>query len=136
MRIRRCRHSTRPGCWRGRRCGAPYKTTQWPPNSLLGARHSSGASSHVHSDRASCALMIMSEPEARGPEDHERHWSGALPAKILLQPVRDGVVDLLEPDEFQRLAHFLGDVVVVASVARRQHHAGDAGAGGGHDLLL
>ena len=28
--------------------------------------------------RASCALMIMSEPEARGPEEHERAWSPAV----------------------------------------------------------
>ena len=26
--------------------------------------------------------MIMSGRDARGPEDHERHWSGALPAKM------------------------------------------------------
>src|SRR5207247_1132978 len=30
--------------------------------------------------RASRPLMILSAPEARGPGDHERHWSGALPA--------------------------------------------------------
>jgi hypothetical protein len=33
--------------------------------------------------RASCALKIMSGLEARGPEEHERHWSAALPAKTL-----------------------------------------------------
>jgi hypothetical protein len=27
--------------------------------------------------------MNMSEPEARGPEDMTRHWSGAPPAKRL-----------------------------------------------------
>jgi len=36
----------------------------------LGARHSSGASSHVHSDRER-PRSLMSEPEARGPEDHD-----------------------------------------------------------------
>ncbi|WIM11032.1 MAG: hypothetical protein OJF58_001989 [Enhydrobacter sp.] len=39
-----------------------------------GARHSSGASS---GPRASSPLM--SAQDARGPHEHERHWSGALP---------------------------------------------------------
>ena len=51
---------------------------------LLGARHSSGASSHALSDRRLPAgLMIMSRRDAGGPKEHEktRHWSGAPPAK-------------------------------------------------------
>jgi hypothetical protein len=53
--------------------------------SSLGARHSSGASSHAHSDRERLArIMVMNGPEARGPEDHDAplEWrapSGATP---------------------------------------------------------
>jgi len=34
-------------------------------------------------------IMIMSEPEARGPEEHEktRHWIGAPPAQMCGHPI-------------------------------------------------
>src|SRR5215217_9237867 len=41
------------------------------------------------------------------------------PCSSRLQPRRNGVVHLLQPDELELVAHFLGDVVVVALVARR-----------------
>ena len=45
----------------------------------LGARRSVAQSSHAHLDRERPSAEVtprdslMSEPEARGPEDHERH---------------------------------------------------------------
>src|SRR5262245_28662927 len=56
--------------------------------------------------------------------------------------LRDGerrlhrLVDGFQPYELQALAGLLGDVVVVAPVAGRQHHLGDAGMHGGQHLLL
>src|SRR5262249_2596572 len=65
----------------------------------------------------------------------ENGESGGVPLGRL-QRLGDRVLDTLEPDELHRLAHFFRDVLEVAAVARRQHHALQPSAVGGDDLLL
>src|SRR5262245_53103806 len=48
-------------------------------SNLAGPRASRPASSHTHADRVHLArFMIMSERDARGPEEHERAWRPAV----------------------------------------------------------